>query len=424
MIWLLISISKSLLNRTFIARNNNFSKEWEYLGSASLENSKLNLLKNQLKEFGSSWCTHRLEESNYTLNFLFQIPIGEKASSMFGIWITKSFGLKGPAFGGPLSFKGIGILFQIKQSKLSVEIRQNEDEKLYELSSFSPIFSIIPKSPKLNVVISNDENSNLTIILNVDDQNHTIFSNTNHININKHWLGVTALNYPNASTPLYLETAKIIDSNTKESLVESFPYHQKEKSLNLINQMVSKVQNGNYNPNSSEIVKAIDQLGQTVDFISDEIDLDSIVRKTMIPFSQTWQKRSIKISKQIKTFSEKIKEELDAAEDQFNAFKNDIDKQIYKFYSNLSDIEESLYYTIVSFEFEYNTKLKKQNENLHQGTHVIAITMICVVETFLVALFFISSYQDEHAPKVVYVNRKPRTQPQKKRRKKRKYELP
>ena len=35
-----------------------------------------------------------------------------------------------------LSFKGIGILFQIKQSKLSVEIRQNEDEKLYELSSF------------------------------------------------------------------------------------------------------------------------------------------------------------------------------------------------------------------------------------------------------------------------------------------------
>lgn len=417
MIWLLLSISKSLLNRTFISRNKNFSKEWEFLGTASLEGSKLNLLKNNKNNFGAAWCTHRLQESNYTLNFTFQIPTGNEASSKFAIWITKNFGPKGPFFGGPLSFKGICILFQIELGKLSVEVRENEDEQLYELSSFSPKFDTVPKSSHLNVFISNDENSKLTITLNIDSTNHTIFSNDKHMKISKFWLGVTALNFSETQAPLYLESVKIEDNIEKEAFVESYPYHQKENSLNTIKQLVSKVQNENYKPNSSEIVQVVDQLGRTADFISDEIDLDSIVRKTMIPFSQTWQKRSIKITKQIKAFSEKIKDELDAAEHQFDAFKEEIDQQISKFYGNVSDIEESLYFTIVSLEFEYNSKLKDENENLHSGTHVLAIVMFCIVEAFLVALFFLSAIQNNEF-------QLPKPKPKTKKKRRRKHEIP
>lgn len=417
MIWLLISISRSLLNRTFISRNKNFSKEWEYLGTAALEGSKLNLLKNKGNNFGAAWCTHRLQESNYTLDFTFQIPTGSSASSKFAIWITKNFGPKGPFFGGPLSFKGISILFQIKLGKLSVEICENEDDHLYELTSFSPTFDAIPKSSYFNVFISNDENSNLTIILRIDSHEHIIYSSTKHLKIDKYWLGVTALNSSEMSTPLYLESAKIKDNDSKEAFVESFVYHQKEKSLNSIQNLVSKIQKDNYKPNSSEIVQIIDQLGRTSNFITDEIDLDSIIHKTMTPFSQTWQKRSIKISKQIKAFSEKINEELDAAEQQFNVFKKDINQQISNFYGNISDIEESLYFTTVSLEFEYNSQLKDENDNINSGTHVLAIVMFCVVEAFIVALFFLSSIQDEY-------DQKPQPKPKAKRRKRKRYELP
>lgn len=384
---------------------------------ASLEGSKLNLLSNKNHSFGAAWCTHRLQESNFSLNFAFRIPTGEKSSSMFAIWITERFGPKGPSFGGPLSFKGIGVLFQIKLGNLSVEIRENDDYSLFELSSFSPMFSIIPETSNLNIFISNDENSKLTIILKIDSQNYTIYSNSKHVKISKHWLGVTALNFSEMTSPLYLESVKITDNLAKEAFIESLPYHQKENSLNLIKQLALKVQDENYKPNSSEIVQIVDQMGKTVDFISDEIDLDSIVRKTMIPFSQSWQKRSIKMTKQIKLFSDKIKEELDAAEDQFSVFKEEIDQQIQNFYGNVSDIEEALYYTIVSLEFEYNSKLKDENENLNTGTHVLAIVMFCVVEAFIVLLAIVSIIQDSY-------ENPPKIQPKTKRKRKRKHQIP
>ncbi|OHS95769.1 hypothetical protein TRFO_38095 [Tritrichomonas foetus] len=392
MLFLYFSLGSALLNRTFIARSSSFSKEWEYSGAALYENQILDLVKKENEDFGAAWCTYRLPLTYYSLNFTFEIPTGDSAMSQFGIWLSKDFGLSGNVFGGPLCLKGLGILFKISKGKLEIQIVEKSKSELFEVQNFTPSFQIAPKSSKLNVVIS--KGTKLVITVVVDNEKHQIHENRDFV-LKKSWIGVTAKNDQNKS-PLKITSILIKIYNETNSInqeiIQSESYHQRKEIIEYIHNLSQKINNESFKPNSSEIVKVVDNLNYAVESISDPIDLNSIISQTMIPFTANWQKRNVKMGKQTTQFVKKIKEELNAVEQQFETFKKDITRQFTKFYKNISNVEDMLYYGVISFEFEYNSKIRDEKNNITKNTQVLYILLFCVLEAIFVALYFIDKW--------------------------------
>lgn len=400
MIWIILFFLESFLNSSIISGHKLFSKQWEYSGSISFDNSVFTFNSNHDFPYAMVYCTHTFRNDAVT-NLTFKIPNKIPSFAQFAVWLVNNFGSRGEVFGGPKNFKGLGILFRISDSELSIQILDSKKLQKNFTHKFAPVFKFDAASQYFNLIIDNINTkhnsksiSNVTITLRIGDFNGIIYQNLFFEDLKKKWLGITSstLNASNFS----LLSAKITEVNETESSKQSIPISPKSKISDSLKSLSNKIENNQYQPTSSDIVKLIDRMDQTIDYISDDIDFDHILKNAMVPFTQTWQKRSIKLSKKMKQFAHEMQKELDSAEAQFETLRKDISKEIRKFVKNVSDIESKLYFSEISYEFDYNTKLKEENNNILNGTPVIKIFMVCFLETLLAMLFFVSKWIDQY----------------------------
>ena len=112
-------------NVRFIEQSKKYPGEWEIGITAEYMNDTFFLTNDEKHGSGYAWLEDRLPQNNWTAEIEFNIT-NHPVQTTFAIWITKDYGPVGAAFGGPLQFTGVGILFLYdgSENQLKCEIRE------------------------------------------------------------------------------------------------------------------------------------------------------------------------------------------------------------------------------------------------------------------------------------------------------------
>ncbi|OHT17116.1 hypothetical protein TRFO_12632 [Tritrichomonas foetus] len=407
LLYFILSKTESNQNeiRRFISRNPNFSGDWEYGGDAKISNiPQINLglfLTNEQKtSSGYSWLTQRLPSEqwhaeiklNFTLNY---------HSSKIGIWMTKDFGANGTIFGGPVTFHGVGLLFQYNGTSIVFEVRENDGHNDYLPEDFYPTFEVPFLLSSEIILYLNFSAPFLKIDAKINDENLTIFHERPRVKVRRHWFSITSQNNDDnfIGKPIFLNS--VIFSGKKVPQTQKHIQTRKNKTLPMLSSLYEQVKLMAGSDNSEkhskrkkndieaiEIIKCFDELSEFTSSLSSTDEVISAVNDHTVSFSEKWQRRSISIQKKTEELRNKIQQEMNETTHLVAEFQSDIKKDFEQLKNEVHDLESDLYFKVLE-GYSLSKELGRTKKSVKKGGIPKFLMYTSLVEVVLMFVFMV-----------------------------------
>lgn len=385
--------SDTVENRRFIEKSTNFTDSWEIGGVSEQVGKDFYLIpENKTNSYGGIYFTSRLSAHNYEARVSLRFIPHEKSTGMNAIWITKDYHQDSQVFGGPLSFDGVALLSTYNGTHLETELRKNDKKGRFVSYQYFPSSFVPLVDHKVTYrIVYKDKIVNVYIITG-GVETHA-FSQTPLSDIRKYFLSVTGRSGKRI-TQIIVGEARYLDLLDEEGSIVK----------NIVTMNVENEAKPTPAPTPTPIAK--DKDNYTVTDVLDEIeifdlfssaltankDVREMIWNEMVPFSDSWQRRSIGIVRKAKHMKESLQIALNNTYLQVLNVKNDIEKDLAQLRTEMQDIENELYYGI-SDGFELHNKIRDEK---HQGLSGISKILfnIGIIEAVIgiVAIMFKSCY--------------------------------
>lgn len=381
LISLVISEQTADLLPPFYPNDKNRIGFWDLGGSSHAYDDHIVLLPPMQFHKGSVWSSLPIPYGEWSIDFNLNLTIfdnfrNDDYDSGFSFWLIDSYGTDGQLFGGPNKFHGIGVCGSIvldltKDYPFLLRFRiLQSNQTIINGIQYLPFTSFdLPSKPFTLRIQLNQTTISLLSIEN--DHPTTILSETIRVDLKNAWLGLTTLSNTNIFLIDLLHakfntidyTKRLRRSKGTQFLSKQAgqftPTHKsilRNPSFSFMKEQIKRFKelNGSISGQNEQtcldVLKSCDEIAEVVDGTLSYSQLADFVRKTMIPYAQSWQKRTFKIVERV----EETKQILSDAFNQTNAmiyiFNQTItemtkktDKKIYKLVELLETEDKNLF---------------------------------------------------------------------------------
>lgn len=401
--------------------SNNISGSWQFSGGSIIQEDYVILVPPIQYYKGCAWSIIPPPSKDWLIYFHLNITV-ETGGGGFGIWLIESHGADGPFYGGPTNFTGVALIGALSDSSLLklklIESRGNETFSMFDSKSddFDYVYNISNESIILcmNVFTSNDSKNGTFINISfLDDQFTSTEAVSRRINVSlaRAWLGITASNDD--------KTSKIILSAARFSIFDPFVAmqhgRQKHVSIRITSPHMSpdtmpstlrnpsfmftkseilsykgekgQISDGFNSKKSDDVLRVIDECNAAFNDVAQYKNLNGFLRQTIVPYAQSWQKRTFKIISASKNASEFFTDCFNKTKSLLFVFNQSIVSTIQKADSKIGKLNDLLFENIV----EYAAANQRLNSEVVEQTLIWWISVmkyVAVVEVLAVAAFF------------------------------------
>ena len=399
-LFLSFAISDSVVNRDFINGDPNFTGSWEYGGKAGYFGDSFYLGKNAPKSYAGIYQTSYLSGNfSFEVSFVFEDATAENPSNA-GIWITKDYHQQSIVFGGPLSFDGVALMMVYNGSKLCTEFRKNDRRGRFTSYQYFPTSFVQLENGSVKIRFEYRSGvCNVTMF--TGNRSVPAFNDVSLSNLNKYYLSVTTKNSKKPNS--LLVKSVFVSKNPDEDFSPIIP-----QKVVFIHEFDENMTSAKPRPTqmpplvTTSQAKADDVLDEILEFnllsdgsLTKASDVRSMLWKEILPFSDRWQRRSVRINRQTLQFRKNITDVLKFSHDQFKLVNDDIIKYLDEIKGSINEVSSELFYGI-NGNLELNNDIKTvKNEGIHNITEVLMY--IGIVELCAVAVVFIIKIVTEKA---------------------------
>ena len=386
------SLSDTVENRVFIQNNGNFTGAWEISGDSGFIGEDFYLVPEKSRSIGGIFYTTPLPESfSAEINMTFEGPTNENPCNL-GIWITKDYHQNPIVFGGPLSFEGVALMMVYNGSVLNTEFRKNDRHGRYISYQYFPTSFEEIYENRLQFRIENREGSNVSVFIRTGQKEKMIFNEIPLSSIKKYFLSVTT---KNGKHPNVIKVQSALVSNDPDSDLKPIV----AKKVNMIKQTKKESgKKGENRNNEKQIISSHatvdDVLDQILEFdlFSQEItkmaDIRGLIQKEMLPFSDRWQRRSIRLMRETVGLRENLSNTLNNSHALLEKVKQDLEDNIVELMKSYKEVESELYYGISNSYDLHNEIKEEKKKGLHSISEILLYVgigeLILIISAFLV----------------------------------------
>lgn len=363
--------------------NPNYSGTWEVSNGAIVNSSEVILVQRGSKAVGTVYFDGRLPENawNIAVNASFPVRHTEKR---FGVWFTKDFAPYGHAFGGPVVFTGAAILVQSNGTHVKVEIREDDGQGNYYPTSFFPIFVHEFKTPNFVVKAVFSENV-LNVSMVLDGTEHKIFQNRVRISIKRSYFGITGFSQLDL-TPIYLHSVLIGGHKDIEVVNKS--------TVNLIENGTKPLRNRrkekSEDKNVFDILLEVDSLRVIASELARSDKIISALGQEILPFSDSWQRRSLNIVDSSKALAEMLVQGVNVSSSYFSQFQQSVVSNVHSLRRDVGEIESALYFGILG-GYSLDHRLKQVKKGVKAPSTPLYLRRLAIVEIFVLIFYLVVS---------------------------------
>lgn len=366
-------VSTEIISRKFVECNSNFTGDWEYVDQAEYRNGTVNLISNIPKTRGGMYFQNRLPSEKWAANISLDIA-NISLNSLSSIWITKDYAPSGVVFGGPLAFQGVSVLLLCSNKKLSVEVRENDGKGKYMSYSFFPAFNCVLSSGNITIEISYLEKSGKITIFH-DNDKKVLFNDKFRVSIRRYWLGINAINTRNASI-VTVKSAIIngtgLTSRCNQGGVPKTPF------FGAVNQT------GNFT--AQLVLDHLDSFYNLSHNLFSKLEIKEMVYREMIPFSDSWQRRSISIMQNSFNLKNKLLENLNYTKNAISSLEEEITTEVSEIRDDIRKIASEMYYGILNGNVLSDSLDHIEKGAIRNPLHVSFI-VISLIEVLAITFF-------------------------------------
>ena len=376
---------------------------WDFGGCAKIYEEKILLVPPTQYHQGSAWSNVQIPEGDWSIQFDLGIDEGTGGGG-FAIWIIDQLITSGTIHGGPDIFKGISISADILDDKLFVEIIQSNRIRRF-LDYSKPTNSVVPivnKNVSLHISFTKKE---ITIFY-IDQITKNFIQIINQplfLAISDFYIGLTAQSDEFTSLILLYSISFFVEKFSKDlflgnrslphfSTSEHFSPHFEHKLRNpafvsLRTEVLEFEKNNgnifdiNEDTTSAHVLNAIDEISTVCYETASFSELNEFIRKTIIPYTTAWQRRSHKIVKTVhdtKAMFQKMCEQSKKLADDFSAYKNKSLKKTDR--------------TVEEIQMQFTESLKKElkfDEIIQKFTNQRILNLLFFI-SIIEVIFFVS----------------------------------
>ncbi|OHT15770.1 hypothetical protein TRFO_13753 [Tritrichomonas foetus] len=377
-----VSSTDNIAERKFVSSTKKFKNSWEYGGYTTYNHTTnhFQIVTGEKYSEGFLWFSNRLPREKWNIRAVFEYEL-DSQFNQFAIWITSKYGPSGDIFGGPSSFSGIAVLCRIKSKNLEIEVREGFENETFNQITFNPEFTFNVNSPKLYFNLSLTERNHLQIFFKCNEKETLIFNNKPVTLLSHFWLGVTSLNSQDGK-PLYVNSIKIHGLKPK-----FIPQSESTKKFNETNSIFTYIKALEYDKNDPkyfDAIKLIEILVNSSNKMLRSKYLTKFTCQQLLPYADSWQRRSLSATNNAKFLRGIIREELDLVEAQVENLGYLIHRTFRKFQAELSYIEQDIMYELFN-EYIYDKSIRKAHKQIHNRIpKFLLLFSICEVIFLLV----------------------------------------
>ena len=401
---------------------------WEFGGSSIVQDNYVMLATPVQYNKGFMWTNAELPSGEWSVRLQLHIHSGTGGGG-FGIWFVDKYGEIGPIHGGPSNFRGIGVIATVvsdrQKSKFSLNfsILQNKGDETYDIKNLPNNFKSVnlDRSQPFDVILEFKDNmKKLNVYYEISNttnkqKREPILTHVIDVPMKDNYMGVTAQSDAYTSRfdvkllkfklhALNEDKSKKEENKRTNKLSKNDPhghYSPKDKSLlrNPVFDITLTEINDYYNTRSKDtdrlneagagrVLDVINELNSASYDVASFKELNSFVTQTLMPYSQKWQKRTLKIVEQVQETRNIVSAAWNYTHKMINDMNSTIKINSVKATFKVIDLAELL-------TSEADSAFENTHDLAEQSTLVKLLVIVSVFEfvaavSFLVAIQFSS----------------------------------
>jgi hypothetical protein len=300
------NVFQGAIPRNLFVGHRFFSGGWELSeGAVSSENQITLVPSGSPTRTGYAWRLRRAPRAEWTASVTFAVN-NRTATTQGGIYLTEDFAQAGTHFGGPAIFHGSAALFEISDSRIRFEFRDNNGQIDFTGLSIIPHLTIDLKSDIFGIQIELSSFRMVRIYSIVDDQNMMIFSGKIREDLGKTWLSIVA-SCPQPSTELTVIRANLSFADEPLPMMQLQPRtisvsefdpasgleHREFQRLSHV--LVNSRENHELYSDTDLVFEAILELDRVLNATATSGPTQKAIAKISSNITDSWKRRSLKM---------------------------------------------------------------------------------------------------------------------------------
>ena len=376
---------------------------WEMGGSAEIHDSYIMLAPPIQYRKGCAWTNVQVPTGDWELTIRMHVH-ETNGGGGFGVWLVDKYNADGPLNGGPLSFKGLGVIASVSQipdtSKMRLDVFTLQSSKREETGTPEPA-CVIPFSRRepFELKLSFVQN---TVALSFDGKEH--FRDTLRCNLSKRYIGVTAANDRRTSRVdllgvefTLLDEVKLewhgekIQGTANDQYVppETMPLLRKP-AFNITTEELKAASTG------AEVTEAtldrlfdvIEEMNGAVFEVASFSDVNTFVRNSIERFSEKWQKRTMRMVERVRDARDVAGAARNYTELMIRNFKSELQASQKKASGKIMTLAE-IFNELSESGIDESGQLSGYVNQVNRSRAVTVIIWLSMAEVVAVVLFFI-----------------------------------
>ena len=335
---------------------------WEFSGAAKIFPESIMLVPPIQFHKGSAWTNVEVPGGDWSLALALRVSASD-AGGGAALWFVDTYGADGPINGGPSRFKGLGVLVNVGfDGGLEIRVLQSGSRDEDHANLPPPVANLEFADGRLFELKVEFSGTQLVVLIdNVEVHREVLL-----YNLAKLFIGITAATDRRvarvdlAGVKFDLDTSGYVEElqNHQYVLKDHIPprYQPKEAtrlrkpSFNItIDELQAYEEQGRYVRESSpnRLFDVIEELGNATQYVASYGELSAFVRETIMPFSEKWQRRTMKMVERARHARNVTGAAVNYTRDMINAFKAELGanairttQKIFNLESILADVAE------------------------------------------------------------------------------------
>lgn len=256
------------------------------------------------------------------------------------------------------------------------EFRENDGKGQFSFLSFSPSLS---KKVNDNLLIFEIQrySRSLSILIKNGNETSTLFNDRQRIFSKKSLLAVSAQN---------------LDSD--ESIVVNYIHVQSSTITEYVEPEIKNFEPDiDFSPDQTsamDVVKFVDQVISFSSALAERNSIQNLIEETLLPFVDSWQRRSIVIVNKTRKLSDQLNVQLNETRIGLNSFKTFLDSEFKDYRADVSSFESKLFFGIMKAH-TYNTQLRDIKKDATRRPAITWMIRFGILEIILIFGIFLFS---------------------------------
>ena len=403
------------LTPPFYANDKNRVGFWDVGGSSLVFDDRIILSPPIQFRKGSVWDSLPVPYGEWALDVVLNVSDGSGGG--FAVWLINQHGADGPLFGGPQVFSGAAVTASIVNDRYGLNAKFNiiqsqgadkfETDEVMRESESSLRLSNQPIC--LRVHITKESIALAYVKITQDgDQVTELVRKELSVDLGQAWLGITAMSDEYTSRFDLLSAkidvvefekfgarrrqsdskklsrqSKFIDAD-QIRLLRNPSFVQMKKELASFNGLNGVI--GESDKQADNIFKICDEFGRVLSEVATYKQLNNFIRNTMIPYAQSWHRRTFKIIENVGTAKTLLSESFNQTEALISIFNSTITQMIAKTDRKIIKLTDLLENVTKEQTIHDDESMK---DIVKQSPLVAFLRIFSVVEVILIVVYYI-----------------------------------